>query len=224
MEVFRELFIRADAQRMAAAVDEIEASLPGGWRRDRAIEAGHRSRAPFSPAFCFVCSTTDRRPAARLFLTQKNSNSFYVSNVVPTERHQLSHAEYNTILEDFFQTVWKPYAEHAGIDHELTGADAGLEHWLSSDSADKLRQFSLLANRGTGASHPNDRQRWNDFVISAYRDGSQLDASTLQRWLIEVEGWAPEIAGQLAVEYEYGRELLAFERGMPEHVAHAQHS
>jgi hypothetical protein len=33
---------------------------------------------------------------------------------------------------------------------------------------------------------------------------------TLRRWLIENEGWSPEIADQLAGEYAFGGELLTF--------------
>jgi hypothetical protein len=40
-----------------------------------------------------------------------------------------------------------------------------------------------------------------------------MDAADLRRWLVEVDGWPPEVANQVAVEYEYGRELLAFAAG-----------
>ena len=95
----------------------------------------------------------------------------------------------------------------------LTEAQADLDHWMAPATAEKLRLFSTCANKATGSAHPRDRERWNDFVLSAHRDGSRMDASTLQRWLIEAEGWPPEVAEQLALEYEYGRELLAFADG-----------
>jgi hypothetical protein len=84
---------------------------------------------------------------------------------------------------------------------------------MSHDTAELLRRFSACANKGTGASHPLDRDRWNAFVVAAHHDGSRTDASDLRRWLIEVDGWAPEVADQLTVEYEYGRELLAYADG-----------
>ena len=40
--------------------------------------------------------------------------------------------------------------------------------------------------------------------------GAKGHPRALRRWLVEVEDWPPEVAEQLAVEYEYGRELLAF--------------
>jgi len=81
---------------------------------------------------------------------------------------------------------------------------------MSAETATCLRNFSHLANKGTGSAHPSDRQRWNAFVLSAHETGSNLDASMLARWLMEVEDWPSEVAEQLAVEYEYGRELLGY--------------
>jgi hypothetical protein len=133
--------------------------------------------------------------------------------VVPQQQHQLTYREYNGILEEFCERLLRPIAERSGLRVELSATQADLRHWLSAGAAERLRRFSALANKSTGASHPSDRERWNDFVVAAHRDGSNLDATTLRRWLIEVEGWPPEVADQLAIEYEYGRELLAFSEG-----------
>ena len=212
MEVFRDLTISADTERMAAAVAQIERSLPAGWMRDRAAEAKARSAPLLTPrvTYCFTCTKDGRRPAAMLILAQKDAGTFYVSNIVPTDRRQLSHPEYNSVLEDFFQRVLRPHAEQSGLMHSITGADVGLDQWMSAATAEKLQQFSAAANRGTGSSHPNDRERWNEFVLAAHQERSSLDSSTLKRWLVEAEEWPPEVAEQLAVEYEYGRELLSF--------------
>jgi hypothetical protein len=95
----------------------------------------------------------------------------------------------------------------------MMSTKVGLEDWMSGATAEKLRQFSETPNKSTGASHPNDRERWNDFVLSAHREQSRLDPSTLQHWLMEAEDWPPEVAEQLAIEYAYGRELLTFAEG-----------
>lgn len=215
MEVFRDLYVSAVAETMASAVEEIEKAMPAGWARDKAAEARSRP-TPFLTkrvAYCFGCEKEGRRPAAILILAQKDPGTFYVSNIIPIERHQLAHAEYNAILEDFYRRVFTPSADKAGLVYSFTGAEVGLEHWMSAETADHLRRFSSSANKGTGSSHPNDRERWNAFVLSAHRTTSKLDPSTLMRWLVEVEDWSQEIAEQLAIEYEYGRELLAYTAG-----------
>ncbi len=212
MKVFRDLHISADAEKMAAAVAEMEQAMPAGWARDKAAEA--RTQAfPFVTKrvnYCFACNMEKQRPAAMLILAQKDASTFYISNIIPIERHQLEHGEYNSVVEDFYERVFKPYAHKSKLPHTVTGADAALECWMDEPTAKLLRAFSAGANKGTGASHPNDRERWNAFIFAAHRTNSKLDASTLARWLVEEEEWSPEIAEQLALEYESGRCLLAY--------------
>ncbi len=216
MKVFRDLYISANAETMAAAVAAMESALPPGWVRDR--DAENRSlafRASTKRAtYCFARKKDKHRPAAMLVLAQKESetdpDTFYVSNIVPLERHQLEHGEYNAVLEDFYERVFKPYAESAGVEHTFTGEEASLERWMDAPTAELLRTFSDRANKGTGVSHPRDRERWNAFLLSAHQSGSTLDPSTLARWLVEAEDWSPEIAEQLALEYESGLGLLDY--------------
>jgi hypothetical protein len=211
MEVFRDLFVNADEGQMASLVEAIERSLPPGWVRDR--EAAERIRSSsFAawPPYCFTCGAEGSPDSATLILTEKEPGVFYVSNILPVSRDRLSYAEYNTVLEQFFRGALEPSAERSGLTVVLTEAQVDLEHWMSPAAAGKLPAFSASANKGTGSAHPQDRERWNDFVLSAHRDGSRMDAATLQRWLVEAEGWSPEVAEQLALEYEYGRELLTF--------------
>jgi hypothetical protein len=215
MEIFRDLYIGVEPDRMAVTADQIERSPPPGWTRDLTAEARVRSAPELwsKPTFCFSCSAEGRRPAAMVILTQKDAGTFFVSNIIPTAKHQLGHGEYNAILEDFHDRVLRPYTEPAGVRATLTDGEVDLEHWMSHETAELLRRFSACANKGTGSSHPVDRDRWNDFVVGAHRDGSRMEAADLRRWLLEVDGWPPEVADQLAVEYEYGRELLAFADG-----------
>jgi hypothetical protein len=211
MEVFRDLIIQGDTESLDRAMSFVEGLLTAGWTRDREIEERLQRLGPGRAVeYCFTCSAEGRRPAANLFLTRQDSGSIHVPNIVPRSRHRLDYGEYNAILEEFYQRFVRPAADRTGVVAELTGNQVDLDHWLSPAVAEKLVQFSRTANRGTGSSHPNDRERWNDFVLAAHQEDSTLDASTLRRWLMEVEDWAPEVADQLVIEYEYGRELLAF--------------
>jgi hypothetical protein len=84
---------------------------------------------------------------------------------------------------------------------------------MSAAPAEKLQRFSAAANKGIGSSRSGDREKWNDFVLSAHQERSSLSPATLKRWLIEIEGWSPEVADQLAIEYQSGRELLSYAEG-----------
>jgi hypothetical protein len=210
MEVFRDLYIHCTSEQFTLLMGDVERSLTGGWTRDVAEEKRLRSLPFFEPSTsCFSCAAAGARPAATVFLTEKESGTFHVSNVVPEKLGQLSYREYNGILEEF-AALLRPCADRLGVRTELTAGQADLENWLSTEAAGKLRKFSASANKGSGASHPSDRQRWNEFVVAAHEGKCDLSGSTLRRWLVEVEGWPPDVASQLAVEYEYGRELLTF--------------
>lgn len=212
MDVFRELILRGDEARLVAVIAEIERAVPKDWFRDKVIEERTQrvSRHP-RPIYCFACAKTDLRPGAHVFLTDTASGVLQVSNIIPHTQHQLEPGQYNAILEEFCERLVRPVALRMGVEVALTEAQADLERWLSKAAAEKLRAFSVCANKSTGAAHPKDRERWNDFVVAAHQDRSSLDASTLRRWLLEIENWPPEVADQLAREYAFGRELLAFD-------------
>ena len=212
MNVFRDLDIRADAETMAMAATQIEKRLPPDWNRDQMAEGQTKGYhlSENRPTYCFVCLKTKHRPAAMIVLTQKDENSFYVSNIIPKDIYQLEYAAYIRILEDFYEDVIQPEASQFNIQTRITEAEANLDHWMQESTAQLLRSFSTLANRGTGVSHPSDRKRWNAFLLSAHKTGCTIPPSTLARWLVESEEWAPEIAEQLAMEYAAGLNLLAY--------------
>ena len=141
MEVFRDLYITANAEKMAAAVAEIEKAMPAGWSRDKSAETRSRSAPVLTQrvTYCFGYEKEDHRSAALLILAEKDPATFYVSNIIPTVRHQLAHAEYNTILEDFYERVFKPCADTIGLVSSFTGAEVGLEHWMVAETAQLLR-------------------------------------------------------------------------------------
>ncbi len=214
MQVFRDLFIRGDTDQLVATMQEVERSLTDGWSRDVAVERDLQSRPLRKEQwYCFSCERQGRRPAAMVSITEKEPRLLYVPNVVPREQHDLSFDEYNAILGEFCDRFVRPAASRTEVQVELTDNQAELERWLSSQAAEKLRRFSAAANKSTGSSHPCDQDRWMDFIVTAHREGGQFDAHTLRRWLVEVAGWPPEVASRLELEYEFGREVLAFADG-----------
>ncbi len=211
MEVFREMSIHGDdSEQLAALMDEVEKSLPRGWRRNKwGDDIRLSSFIETGSVDCFEHSQEDSLPSASIYLDEKEPGSLLVSNIRPHNKRQLSYDEYNPILEVFSDIV-RPCAENRGVRVELTSCHADLRDWLSNTSVEKLRTFSTTASRNTGAALPIDRQRWLDFIVTAHREGSQLDATMLRRWLIEIGDWAPETAERLAGEFAFGEKLLSF--------------
>jgi hypothetical protein len=213
MEVFRDLFISGSMDQLTAIMDEVERSLPPGWTRDRATEDDLKNGTPTKTTYyCFVTGG-DETLSATIFIVASALDTLHVSNIISRTKDRLTYGEYNAILEDFHDRVVRPCAERVGAKVELTSDRADLSRWLSDSALKKLRSFTATANKSTGSAHPLDQERWIDFIVTAHRDKSRLDASTLRRWLIEVGCWFPEVADQLASEYEFGGEILTYTEG-----------
>jgi hypothetical protein len=214
MEIFRDLLIHGEREQVAALMDDIEKSLPPGWVRNRVMESQLRTLTMRTkPTFSFAHDRDNRFPSATIYITEKEPGLYFVPNIVPIKKHRLSYGESNALLEEFGERIVRPCAEKRGVQIELTACQADLGDWLSDAAAEKLRMFSMAANKQAGFLVPRDQERWLDFIVTAHGEGSQLDAATLRRWLVENEGWSPEIAGQLAGEYAFGGELLTFSQG-----------
>ena len=208
LSVFRDLRLRgpADAiERLRQALIE-HATAP--WRH--APEREERVHLPSAEGrpMAFERAASPGYESAGLVLFAR-PDGLEVTNIVPLQLSELSHRDYNAILEDFAEQIARPASNPTGFVVELSGSTVQIEDKLSVAAADALRRFNALANKSTGASHPYDRQRWFDFVIQTHTDRSDLDSDLLHRWLIESEDWPEDQASDLAIEYERSRALLA---------------
>jgi hypothetical protein len=211
MEVFREMYIRGDSNQLGTLMDAIGDSLPQGWHRRSGRENDIQAHMVGAKrVYCFVHDQEDDLPPSTILLAEREPGVLTASNIHPHKKRQLTHEEYNAILQEFCDRMVRPCAEKIGVRIELTASHADLSDWLSDTAAEKLRTFSTLANRRAGFLLPVDYERWLEFLVTANRERSKLDASTLRRWLVEIQGWSPEIAEQLAGEYAFGGELLTF--------------
>lgn len=160
--------------------------------------------------YCFSCSETDRRPGSDLWLYQKTTSEMLVTNIIPTGKRRLDYDEYNFIIKEFHDRFLRPAALRAGTKPSLSPDQSSIEEWVSPDTAQLLHTYSVLANKSSGVSHPDDEVRWHRFLVAAHEERSALDAGTLGRWLEEEEGWPEEAASDLALKYEAARSVLDF--------------
>ena len=205
MKVYRDLVFRGSRPALDRFIADLEHRLANGWTRYHARENEVR-RAALGAMYCFSCTTAVERPASELWLASQADGSLYVSNILSNEYSSLSHDQYNAIVQEFHDRFALPAAQAAGVKVELGKADPQIEDFLSAHAAGLLRRFSRLADRSI--LHPLDRERWNEFLTAAHREGAPLGASMLQRWLIEEEKWPEDEAINLAIEYEHARDLL----------------
>jgi hypothetical protein len=147
-------------------------------------------------------------PRASLTLWARE-NGYAVTNIVPAEQGQLSVSEYNSLLRDFVGQVVQPAQSEVGFDQSLTNPVRKLDSWISQGAAEALRRFSALANKSTTNSHPNDSERWEQFVVAVHlEEGPPLGTDILMQWLVDIGGWDEQSAQKLAIDYEKGLSLL----------------
>jgi hypothetical protein len=203
VKVFRELLVRGDSTSIVEARRRLSALAPTSvWARDDLIVTQVGTDAT---AFRYL---GPRVPQAFVWLTWEHDDA-EVSNIVPATAGSLSYDEYNLIAQLFADDVLHPTLDGIAKVHvDLGASDKHIDDLVSQDTAAALRTFSHAANKSTGASHPNDAERWNRFLIHAHTGRERLDPEMLHRWLSEDEGWDDDKGSSLAIQYEQGRELL----------------
>ncbi len=210
IEVFQDMAMRGPITKRPQLREALIAAAVGPWQADlkRSAEIARNAVIP-EDVIVFRREASKNYPAAGLTLWG-TGDGYYVPNIVPVEMGSLTYAQYNAILADFVERVAAPVADKFGFAITRTEPRQSVDDWLSSDAALKLRRFSGAANKSTGSSHPADERRWFAFIVAAHRAGGKLDASTLARWLHEVEGWDEESAHKLAGDFEKSLALLQF--------------
>ncbi len=208
IKVFQELVLKgSDANRDLLKSTLIASKVPL-WCFDKvATDNTPQNITPQRDVIVFHRSKDVEAEAANLVLLERDIG-YYVPNIVPTESRELSMDEYNAVLKDFAKKIAKPAAKKCGFTVKLTKPFQTLADWLSPQSAEALRVFSSLANKGSGSANPLDQQRWHRFIIAVYKSRRSFDAGMLDRWLKEVGHWHEDDANKLVIECEQGLALL----------------
>lgn len=212
MKVYRDLKFHAiDPQNVDTFIERTRGALPAGWKElpvdDPEFARGLLGRD--AVYYLFQRDAFDGRPAAMVSLLRRTGKA-EIANIIPAsdevDRIEMDH--YNAIIDEFVCFAG-PLAQAQGVSIETNAPTTDLGPWLSPTAIKKLESFSALANKSTGSGHPMDAARWFAFIIQSHREQSDLSASTLGRYLVEHDGWSPERAHDLILEYELGRQLLA---------------
>jgi hypothetical protein len=208
LEVFQDLFLYGPAESRPALRQALLDRVAAPWSHDEKKEK-QLIKGAGSDADILAFQREEREGLAAATLTLwSRSDGYKVTNIVPLEIGQLGYTKYNAILQDFEQQIATPAADQVGFQVKTTAARQSIDDWLSPKAAHALWLFSSAANKSTGSSHPLDRERWLQFLIEAHKSDGRLDTGTLARWLTEVEGWDDDHANELAIEYEFGLDLL----------------
>ena len=205
IEVFQDLFLTCSSERRPRLREALLQHTKAPWRRAEELEKeilheGHDVMA-------FERESGDGLAASRLVLWEE-AGGYKVTNIVPQNYGELGVTGYNDVLNDFIDQIARPASKSSGFCVRITAREQSIQDWTSKEAADALHRFSGGANKSTGSGHPSDRKRWVEFLMSAYKAKNKLDPELLERWLVEVEEWPPDIASRLVIQYEFGLDLL----------------
>jgi hypothetical protein len=203
MKTFRHLQLHGSRAQITALREKLAELTPSAtWQRNVELRG---SSAPDVSVFEY---TGGEAPGACVWLFDEPYGA-RVTNIVPTTTSALSHDEYNTLAERFAHDVLGPLAAQIPVQIDLGPTEKSIEDLLPASTAGALLRFSSSANRSTGTAHPQDAEKWDEFVILAHRERVSMSPDTLQRLLVEDEGWEHDQALELAIQYERALRLLA---------------
>lgn len=203
LNVFRDLTLLTDTGRLDEIAGAITERLAGPWRR-----ATEHDESEVNPGTVdwrvFERLVDSERPGALLFLVPNSTESnLYVSNIVPTKGHSLGVENYNEILVEFTNRFARPVADDSAIRCELTSDWVDFAGGLGETAFQALVGAAIFPN----GTHPSDRERWMQFILTARREALDVDLVLLARWL-EAEGFTPRRASNLVEEYDFALKLL----------------
>jgi hypothetical protein len=209
MELLKNFEIEGGVESLKKCMLLISKLLEKGWVRDKEAEKESLKRhaGGADKVFCIICSRTKNYPSSKIYLL-KYSGKITTTNIYPVkERRPLSNEEFNYIVRDFYEGFVKKAVEKTGVSITFSGGNVTPEDLLGRKPAKLLKLFSNAANKSSGSSHPLDRERWFNFIISAHLNGSKASTSELGQCLLE-DGWSDEMAHKLVCQYEYAKDLL----------------
>lgn len=157
------------------------------------------------PEFLLLHRRKDKGIEEAILFLKNEDSQLRVTNVIPKQVSSLSHDEYNKILDSFYTDFVETNNHNLHLEYSKETVE--LEDLGDSEVVSALKLFSKAANKSTGTSHPNDKERFQEFVILSHRKCSFIDIDIIERWLIE-DGWEHKRAVDIIIEYEIGISLL----------------
>ena len=125
MNRYRELHIKSGGPISIDALGEaIDACLGEGWERSIPERRAGVLEEPDAWLF-YGCNRRGERAAALLAIRRSNDRTFYVPNVVPNDKDQLSFEEYTSVLKSFHDAVLTKLSSEFTVVLVMESADDG---------------------------------------------------------------------------------------------------
>ncbi len=211
MKTFRKLSITLNGYEPEAVIKKLEAQNSQLWYHH--IEKDRYIKELGATVSCFAYSENidkPHKPPARLYIMEKQKGIFSVTNILPTEKYELSYDEYNSLLLSFHDELVVPAVQQTSIYVEITPPEIKLEDFIPKNVANSLQAFSSSSKKSIDIYYqPFNQQSWFEFLTTLHRSKAHLSTELLEKALLE-DGWSDESAVKLGMEYEFARDLLKY--------------
>lgn len=215
MKKFIELKITSkDEQLIINLLDDLKKSKSSKWTFEKKLSSDYAKNIflPHEKVACFKANATKHYEATIWVII--NKQELKITNIVSKKISYLGIDIYNSILKSFYNDFIKPKIKTDKIKTYLSNEELTINELANEATAKKLITWEASCNPSTGISHPYDRERWFDFIITAIETKSQLSPEDLERWLIEEQNWLGDTEDALVYEivekYEYSIDLLNY--------------
>lgn len=202
IEVFQELHIDAAPNELPVVRQKLIEAARAPWTHKTGCQNDE-------PDFTEFCHHSDGTHSSVMLTLRQKCDGFDVVNINPFESDDLDVKRYNDLLQNFAEHVVTPALKYNGAAMTLTSQRQGPGDWLNPEAACALYKFSRNADKRVDYSHPEDWDRWMEFLLKAH-DGDLADSvcENLERWLRESEGWSERTSHSLSLELKFSAELL----------------
>lgn len=133
-------------------------------------------------------------------------------NITSPEKSELGVSNYNTILNAFFFDFVVKFI-NATFSVNITGEELSIKEQIGDETYEALESWARACNRTSPLVHPDDRNRWFEFLRLAAMNNVSLSSTELEEWLKEDEHWPEaldDIISDITINYEYSIDLLKY--------------
>jgi len=215
IKIFREVQVSSKLLDDQGVLD----ILIGFCKETRSYEFLHKESQDYSEGIrchaCFIHShKTSATESAGIALAQQRPRTFYVANVIPRDKAELTIREYNDVLVRFVADLRK-YIKYIGkkevaIDAKITVDTIGINQIIASTRP--LELFKRYLGAFPRSYHPSDIRRLDIFICALSRCRRKVDLGYLECYLIQDLNWNKKDASWCVQRIETGLDILKANR------------